>query len=446
MGAVSLAWKLRRADRVSDAKTARPAASIRLRSRIALLAYDGALAVSNILLNLLVRLLFWRNPKIPGNRTMVLRAGTIGDILVAVPALRLLREQSRASRITLLNWTKDDAGSQTSSNTACKLVTHRELCDEVITFNAADLWNRRRRQRLKSLIRASRPDRVLLLPFSGETLWSLCKKALLFRLLGIEVRPEGFRIVSIPSLFTRSQLAARRIVHQAIAAAIPVAGPHATVDESSFRLPQNLRAAASLAKTLERAGVPEGCAVLMVGVSAKYAHKRWPVACFASVILKIRDEFCVFPVIVGGAEDFELGRQLQEMLGGAAANLCGCLNLDESVELARMAVAFLGNDSGAAHLAAAGGARTFTIFSAIHPPGLWEPAGGQGKTYRARVKCEYCRSETRCVNGSLACVMGVDPRPVIADLRNLLAICVKPSASANYKADKLAASLGRPTA
>jgi heptosyltransferase-2 len=94
--------------------------------------------------------------------------------------------------------------------------------------------------------------------------------------------------------------------------------------------------------------------------------------------------------------------------------------LRETLELARRCTVFLGNDTGAAHLAAAAGLATVTIFSGIHPPGTWEPWSPRSIAVRRRVPCDCCGSEECCPTGTSTCVRSIATDDVLEPLRRLL--------------------------
>jgi len=70
-------------------------------------------------------------------------------------------------------------------------------------------------------------------------------------------------------------------------------------------------------------------------------------------------------------------------------NLAGKSSLMVSYEIMKKAVAYVGNDSGGAHLAAASGTYTISISGADNPDET-RPLASQGKVIRKPLPCSPC--------------------------------------------------------
>lgn len=123
---------------------------------------------------------------------------------------------------------------------------------------------------------------------------------------------------------------------------------------------------------------------------AKWTSKQWPWERYAEVVSLLIANDKVFPVIIGGGEDRGIGLR---MLTHWGTGLCaaGELKVRESAALMENARFYLGNDTGAMHLAAAVGKPCVGVFSAQDWPGKWEPYGEGHKILRREVPCSGCR-------------------------------------------------------
>jgi ADP-heptose:LPS heptosyltransferase len=119
--------------------------------------------------------------------------------------------------------------------------------------------------------------------------------------------------------------------------------------------------------------------VLVVpGGSAHRPAKRWPAARFADFAGRLAERGMT-PILIGGAAD----RQVLDAVAAvvpAARDLGGATSLTEIVELARSAVAAVGNDTGPMHLAAAGGCPSVVLFSSESDPDLCAPRDPGGRS------------------------------------------------------------------
>jgi len=114
----------------------------------------------------------------------------------------------------------------------------------------------------------------------------------------------------------------------------------------------------------------------------RLSAKRWPAERYAALIGRLIAERGARVAVVGGPEDVHLAEEICRQ-AGAAVNLAGRLSFDQLGALLERAQLFVGNDTGAMHLAVAVGAPTVAIFGPSDPrqygpygPGhraLWNP-------------------------------------------------------------------------
>ena len=118
-------------------------------------------------------------------------------------------------------------------------------------------------------------------------------------------------------------------------------------------------------RVLEQHGV--GAHEMLVGFApgAAYGHaKRWPPRRVAEVIARLGRELGARCVLVGAAADREAGREIESSLPPDArvVNLIGRTDLRQLMGVLRACRAFVSNDSGAMHLAAAIGIPVTALF------------------------------------------------------------------------------------
>jgi ADP-heptose:LPS heptosyltransferase len=142
-------------------------------------------------------------------------------------------------------------------------------------------------------------------------------------------------------------------------------GAVAAADAVPFRVLDCDLSAAGAA--LERIGARPGRCVLIFPGSGS-ARKNWPLENFVRLATLIGGRTRVIAVL-GPAE-----RELASTLRAAPVAILRDLDLPVVAGLARIAGAFVGNDSGVSHLAAAAGARGVVLFGPTDPS-RWRPLG-----------------------------------------------------------------------
>jgi ADP-heptose:LPS heptosyltransferase len=124
-----------------------------------------------------------------------------------------------------------------------------------------------------------------------------------------------------------------------------------------------------------RIGVDTTLPFAVIAPGASMPKKVWPTELWTQVMqdLHIRG---LQVVVLTGAQDAEIARQLHEQSGGWATLIAGETSLTESATLISHAKLFLGNDSGPGHVAGALGVPTVILFIAeegCDPDVPWNP-------------------------------------------------------------------------
>ena len=104
-----------------------------------------------------------------------------------------------------------------------------------------------------------------------------------------------------------------------------------------------------------------------VNPGATMPSKRWPSASFAALVNLVVGELGARVVLVGAESDRAAVDRVRDGAGVPVTDLCGRLDLPSLAAVVRRADVYIGNDSGASHLAAAVGTPTITIFGPTSP-------------------------------------------------------------------------------
>lgn len=113
--------------------------------------------------------------------------------------------------------------------------------------------------------------------------------------------------------------------------------------------------------------------VLIPGSSPSHLAKRWPARHYGELARRLK---CVgyLPVLVGVHGEADLGRAICEICP-EALDFIGHTDVAGLAALARAATLTVGNDTGATHVAAAGGNPVVVLFSRASDPNLCAPRG-----------------------------------------------------------------------
>jgi heptosyltransferase-2 len=117
--------------------------------------------------------------------------------------------------------------------------------------------------------------------------------------------------------------------------------------------------------------------------------KIWSAVKFGQVMERLAASTGARVVILGGATESSLAREVESVLGKPAIQLQGKTSLGELLGVLAELSLFLSNDSGPMHLAAALGVPTLAVFGPTDPRETG-PLGPRAKFVREPVECSPC--------------------------------------------------------
>lgn len=199
-------------------------------------------------------------------------------------------------------------------------------------------------------------DAVLLLTNSFRTAWSA-------RQSGIRER-WGYAAGGRRLLLTRALKRPGR-VHQSEYYLALVRGLGIDAPAAAPRIAASARSRQRARRLLADQGIEDGETLVGFAPGAAYGHaKRWPPERVAEVAARLARERGARPVLVGAAGDREAGRAIESTVPPDAriVNLIGRTDLGQLIGVLAACRAFVSNDSGAMHLAAALGVPVTAIF------------------------------------------------------------------------------------
>jgi heptosyltransferase-2 len=207
-------------------------------------------------------------------------------------------------------------------------------------------------------LRAGGFDAILLLPNSFRS-------ALAGRLARIPER-WGFAVNLRSPLLTKRVSVPKTTVHQSAYYLELVRGLGMSAEDRLPVVAVTARTAARAARLLENAAAgAAGSPLVGFAPGAAYGHaKRWPPSRVTEVIVRLTRERGAACVLLGASADRDAGREIESSLPAdvRAINLIGRTDLREFAGVVARCRAFVSNDSGGMHLAAATGVPVTAIF------------------------------------------------------------------------------------
>ena len=155
---------------------------------------------------------------------------------------------------------------------------------------------------------------------------------------------------------------------------------------------------------------------------ARWNNKRWPVEHFAELVRRLaEDDSELRFAILGGQDDAVLGERIARAEPERCLDLTGRTTLPAMIEWIRLSELLVTNDTGPMHVAAALGKPVVALFGPTEP----RRTGPYGQTDRvirlASLPCAPCLKDTCAYSRPIECLRGISPALVHAEVRSRLA-------------------------
>jgi ADP-heptose:LPS heptosyltransferase len=376
-------------------------------------------------------------------RVLIYRLGSLGDTVVALPALHLVaRSFPQAERTLLTNVPINATAPAAAAVLGDSNLIHRYIHYPSSTRNLITLG------RIAFTLRRYRPQVLIYLAAPrGEA--ALQRDVRFFSSCGISTiygLPTGDRAVNLldPATgFYESE------AHRLARTLLPLGD--AEVDQPSSWDLQLSRE--ELAFGEEIAASFAGNPYIVCAPGCKAQANDWEDENWSSLFAQLSARFPNLGLLLTGApSDYERNQRLARswkgasnaplrlssqfvsqiaskiaaqspQAGGNVLNISGAASPRHAAAILVHAAMYIGPDSGPMHIAAAVGTPCVSIFSARNLPGIWFPYsrrnGQQHHTLYHRVDCSPCGLET-CIEQKKKCILSIQPSEPLAVATRIL--------------------------
>ena len=163
--------------------------------------------------------------------------------------------------------------------------------------------------------------------------------------------------------------------------------------------------------------------ILAMAPAANWIGKTWPVERFSQVAMTLLHGYGPLAggrlMVLGGPGDEALARSLKDSAGRRFINLAGKVDLLTAYACLKRARLFIGNDSGAMHLAAAAGTPTIGLFGPSDER-LYAPWGEHTRVVRGPRSFEQIQAVDPGFSQALCHMMDLPVKTVVAAANELV--------------------------
>ena len=302
-------------------------------------------------------------PPAPGTvrRLLAIRQhNQMGDMVLSLPALRLLRRTYPAARLVFV----------TSPLCEALLAGHPEI-DELLVFRKEAVWRPWLLGPFLAALRRPRPDLAIVLgtvSFSTTSALLAWASGARWR-AGVASRPFGSELSR--AIYHRELPMAAPEAHEVEHNAAPLRGLGIDAAPGFPELPVPAAATRTAGEFVARSFPNRPGPVVVVHPGAGKQENIWPVDRFAQLARTLAATVGARVVVSEGPRDASVAARL---LGACPGAVLWRADLRATLGLLHHADVFVGNDTGMAHVAAAVGTPTVAVFGPTDPR-RWSPAG-----------------------------------------------------------------------
>ncbi len=338
--------------------------------------------------------------KLNWNRILIIQTAFIGDVVLTLPLLQVLRRNFPKAKIDFMLIPK----------TAELLKNHPDV-DEIIIFD-----KKGKDSGFCGLVRMARiiSDKKHDIAFIPHRSF---RSALLPFLAGIRVR-VGFDKSAFRFLYTHTVKYEK--IHE-IERNLSLLKPFG-IDHDLKEFP-NIFPSDEDKRYVDEILSGINSKIIGVAPGSVWATKRWLKERFAQLsnLLTI-DGYAI--ALIGGAEDFELCEEVKKMSNSDRVfNFCGKLSLLQSAELIRRCLLLITNDSAPMHIAVGMRTPVVAIFGSTVPEFGFYPYGDKDKIVQVEnLYCKPCgiHGKRICPEGHFKCMRLIEAEMVYREVKNLI--------------------------
>jgi heptosyltransferase-2 len=282
----------------------------------------------------------------------------IGDAIMALPALRAVRTRFPEAKIAIL-----------ARPYVADIYHDQKICDELIAYDPmGPHTGLGGRERLAQELRKWKFDVALLLQNAFDAAWLVWRAGIPQR---IGYARDGRSLlltkrIAVPrqgEIPPHEQFYYLELLHRA-------GWTDSLPQQSCVKLDVSQERARRAAENLLSAGVRQECPRIAIGAGASYGSaKCWPPDRFADFVNRFRQHTEADVILFGTAADQPVSDAIAAGIKGPSISLVGKTTTADLPALLARCHVFVGNDSGAMHVAAAVGLPVVAIFGPTDPHG-----------------------------------------------------------------------------
>jgi heptosyltransferase-2 len=311
-------------------------------------------------------------------KILVRATNWVGDAIMALPSLRAVRKRFPEAEIAIV-----------ARPYVADIYRDQEICNQLILYDPKVLQaGYSSRERLAAELRAQKFDVALLLQNAFDAAW-LAWRAKIPERIGYARDGRSLLLTKAVPVPRPGEIPAHEKFYYL--ELLRRAGWLDSVPDESFislHVPEEKRRSAG--EFLRKSGVRQGSVRIAIGAGASYGSaKCWPPSRFAEVGNRWQSKTDADVILFGTAAEASVSAAISAEMHRPPLDLTGRTAIAELPALLSQCHLFIGNDSGAMHVAAAVGLPIVAVFGPTDPFGT-APVTPRCNIVQVKPYCSPC--------------------------------------------------------
>jgi ADP-heptose:LPS heptosyltransferase len=330
--------------------------NLSLKDRIAVNLIVSHYFILNKIIKLFIFLLFTKNNKAEIRRILILRMGSMGDTVTALPSFSAIRNSYPDAEIDLLT-NKFQPGKATIEE--IMPVDFFRRCFYYEKFVDRSVVNQLKKEKYDLYIELTNYDASIF--FELRSMF-LAKRIGLKKGMGWYISSDFF-FRSTQEKFLLFDTNRTRLLNILKSYGMKFNEPGSLLSENNISVPEY-----DLLNLIPPQVSSMGLIALVTGTG--WEENRWPLEYFKELAIYFSDKgYSV--LLIGGNQDFDQCQKL--IINNNIFNLCGKFTVLECAAVLKKCIMVISNDTGPMHLSYSVGTSVVAIFSTKDYPGQWYP-------------------------------------------------------------------------
>jgi heptosyltransferase-2 len=334
----------------------------------------------------------------------------VGDAIMALPALRAVRKRFPEAEIAIA-----------ARPYVADIYRDQDICNQLIAYDPNGLHaGFSGRARLAAELRLQKFDVALLLQNAFDAAW-LAWRANIPERIGYARDARSLLLTKAVPVPQREEIPTHEKFYY-LELVRRVGWIDSIQDDSFIALGVPDEKRQITAEFLKKSGVRQGVRRIAIGAGASYGSaKCWPPSRFADVANRLQSEADADVILFGTAAEASVSAAITAEMRRPPIDLTGKTAIADLPALLSQCHLFIGNDSGAMHVAAAVGLPIVAVFGPTDPFGTAPVTPRctivQEKPYCSPCFLRRCPTDHRCMTAVTADMIEAAARPWLASIQ-----------------------------